>query len=150
MGQSIGVLSGCFGRKIDGPGFPGGLIIYQGHLFHLKGHLWTAGFRWFQMVFEMGQHYTRSGPQVLVFGFITRATHFRILLTHRQLVSAQSGIRAAAHLRCCQGKVANGRSHATFCRYTWVWVKTKPPGHGPQSLCFHLPGLILGYYPPVH
>ena len=40
----IGVLFGCFGRKIDGPGLPGGLIIYQGHLFALKGHLcsqWT-------------------------------------------------------------------------------------------------------------
>ena len=34
----IGVLLGCFGRKIDGPGLPGGLIIYQGHLFPLKGH----------------------------------------------------------------------------------------------------------------
>ena len=34
----IGVLFGCFGRKIDGPGLPGGLIIYQGHLFPLKGH----------------------------------------------------------------------------------------------------------------
>ena len=29
----IGVLFGCFGRKVDGPGLPGGLIIYQGHLF---------------------------------------------------------------------------------------------------------------------
>ena len=28
-----------FGRKIDGPGLPGGLFIYQGHLFALKGHL---------------------------------------------------------------------------------------------------------------
>ena len=27
----IGVLFGCFGRKIDGPRLPGGLIIYQGH-----------------------------------------------------------------------------------------------------------------------
>ena len=35
----IGVLFGCFGGKIDGPGLPGGLIIYQGHLFPLKGHL---------------------------------------------------------------------------------------------------------------
>ena len=35
----IGVLFGCFGGKIDGPGLPGGLIIYQGHLFALKGHL---------------------------------------------------------------------------------------------------------------
>ena len=36
---SIGVLFGCFGRKIDGPGLPAGLIIYQGHLFAPKGHL---------------------------------------------------------------------------------------------------------------
>ena len=36
----IGVLFGCVGRKIDGPGLPGALIIYQGHLFPLKGHLW--------------------------------------------------------------------------------------------------------------
>ena len=35
----IGVLFGCVGRKIDGPGLPGGLIIYQGHLFILKGRL---------------------------------------------------------------------------------------------------------------
>ena len=35
----IGVLFGCFARKIDGPGLPGGLIIYQGHLFPVKGHL---------------------------------------------------------------------------------------------------------------
>ena len=35
----IGVLFGCFARKIDGPGLPGGLIIYQGHLLPLKGHL---------------------------------------------------------------------------------------------------------------
>ena len=34
----IGVLFGCFGRKIDGPG----LIIYQGHLFAPKGHLWSS------------------------------------------------------------------------------------------------------------
>ena len=27
----IGVLFCCFGRKIDGPGLPGGLIIYQGN-----------------------------------------------------------------------------------------------------------------------
>ena len=34
------VLFGCFGRNIGGfPGLPGGLIIYQGHLFALKGHL---------------------------------------------------------------------------------------------------------------
>ena len=26
-------------EKIDGPGLPGGLLIYQGHLFPLKGHL---------------------------------------------------------------------------------------------------------------
>ena len=32
----IDVLFACFGRKIDGPGSPGGLIIYQGHLFPLK------------------------------------------------------------------------------------------------------------------
>ena len=36
---AIGVLFGCFGRKIDGPGLSGGLI-YQGHLFPLKGHLY--------------------------------------------------------------------------------------------------------------
>ena len=35
----IGVLFGCFGGKIDGTGVPGGLIIYQGHLFLLTGHL---------------------------------------------------------------------------------------------------------------
>ena len=35
----IGVLFSCFGRKIGGPGLPGGLIIYQGHLVPLKGHL---------------------------------------------------------------------------------------------------------------
>ena len=27
----IGVFFGCVGRKIDGPGLPGGLIIYQGN-----------------------------------------------------------------------------------------------------------------------
>ena len=32
----IGVPFGCFGRKVDGPGLPGGLIIYQGHLFNPK------------------------------------------------------------------------------------------------------------------
>ena len=37
--MTIGVLFGCFGRKIDGPGLSGSLIIYQGHLFPLKGHL---------------------------------------------------------------------------------------------------------------
>ena len=42
----IGVLFGCFGRYIDGPGLPGGLIIYQGHLFPLKGHLWFPQFCW--------------------------------------------------------------------------------------------------------
>ena len=36
---SIGVLVGCFGRKVDEPGLPGGLIIYQGHLLPPKGHL---------------------------------------------------------------------------------------------------------------
>ena len=36
---AIGVLFGCFGRKIHGPGLPGGLIFYQGHLFPPKGHL---------------------------------------------------------------------------------------------------------------
>ena len=36
--KSIGVLFGCFGGTIDGPGLRG-LIIYQGHLFALKGHL---------------------------------------------------------------------------------------------------------------
>ena len=30
--------------KIDGTGLPGGLIIYQGHLFPLKGHLCAEGF----------------------------------------------------------------------------------------------------------
>ena len=35
----IGVLFGCFARKIDGPCLPGGLIIDQGHLFPPKGHL---------------------------------------------------------------------------------------------------------------
>ena len=30
------ILFGCFGRKIDGPGLPGGLIIYKGLLFPLK------------------------------------------------------------------------------------------------------------------
>ena len=39
---SIGVLFGCLARKLDGPGLPGGLIIYQGHLFPLKGHLWQG------------------------------------------------------------------------------------------------------------
>ena len=34
--QIIGVLFGCFGRKIDGPAVPGGFIIYQGHLFAQK------------------------------------------------------------------------------------------------------------------
>ena len=29
----IGNMFGCFARKIDDPGLPGGLIIYQGHLF---------------------------------------------------------------------------------------------------------------------
>ena len=32
--KTIGVLFGCFGRKIDGPGLR--LIIYQGHLFPVK------------------------------------------------------------------------------------------------------------------
>ena len=27
---------------MDGPGLPGGLIIYQGHLFTRKGHLWLG------------------------------------------------------------------------------------------------------------
>ena len=31
--EYLGVLVGCFGRQMDGPGLPGGLIIYQGHLF---------------------------------------------------------------------------------------------------------------------
>ena len=43
-GVPIGVLFGCFGRKIDGTGLPGGLIIYQGHLFPPKGHLWGCPF----------------------------------------------------------------------------------------------------------
>ena len=30
-GSDIGVLFGCFGRKIDGPSLAGGLIIYQGN-----------------------------------------------------------------------------------------------------------------------
>ena len=37
--RPLGVLFGCLGRKIDGLGLPGGLTIYQGHLFPLKGHL---------------------------------------------------------------------------------------------------------------
>ena len=37
--RSIGVHFGCFGRKIDGPGLPGGVIIYQSHLFPPKGYL---------------------------------------------------------------------------------------------------------------
>ena len=40
--MSIGVLLGCFGGKIDGPGLPGGLVFYQGHLFALNGHLCTC------------------------------------------------------------------------------------------------------------
>ena len=39
-GLGIGVLVGCFIRKIGGPGLPGDLLIYQGHLLPLKGHLW--------------------------------------------------------------------------------------------------------------
>ena len=35
----IGVLFGCIGGKIHGPGLPGGLIIDQGHLFAVKGQL---------------------------------------------------------------------------------------------------------------
>ena len=42
--MAIGVLFSCFGRTIDGPGLPGGLIIHQGHLFPLKGHLWQWSF----------------------------------------------------------------------------------------------------------
>ena len=38
--KATGVIFGCLGRKIDVPGLPGGFIIYQGHLFPLKGHLW--------------------------------------------------------------------------------------------------------------
>ena len=34
--ETIGVLFGCFARKRDGPGLPGDLIIYRGHLFPLK------------------------------------------------------------------------------------------------------------------
>ena len=37
--EIIGVLFGCVARKIDGPASPGGSIIFQGHLFTLKGHL---------------------------------------------------------------------------------------------------------------
>ena len=29
--RNIGVLFGCFASKLDGPGLPGGLIIYQGN-----------------------------------------------------------------------------------------------------------------------
>ena len=29
--KTIGVLFGCFGGQIDGPGLPGGFIIYQGN-----------------------------------------------------------------------------------------------------------------------
>ena len=43
-GGTIGVLFGCFARQIDGPGVLGGFIIYQGHLFPLKGHLWLGPF----------------------------------------------------------------------------------------------------------
>ena len=32
-GRAIGVLFGCFAKHIEGPGLPGGSIIYQGHLF---------------------------------------------------------------------------------------------------------------------
>ena len=39
----IGVLFGFFVRKIDGPGLPGVLIIYQGQLFPRKGRLWQEG-----------------------------------------------------------------------------------------------------------
>ena len=42
----IGVLFCCFGRNINGPGLPGGSIIYQGHLFSLKG---TVRFLPFQL-----------------------------------------------------------------------------------------------------
>ena len=35
---------GCFGRKIDGPGLPVGLIIYQGHLFPRKDAYGRHGF----------------------------------------------------------------------------------------------------------
>ena len=38
----LGVLFGCFGRKMDGPGLLGGLIIHQGHLFPLKGRPCSA------------------------------------------------------------------------------------------------------------
>ena len=40
-GSIIGVLFGCFGRTklMAIPGLPGGLIIYQDHLFAPKGHL---------------------------------------------------------------------------------------------------------------
>ena len=43
--RTIGVLFGCFARKIDGPGLPGGVIIYQGHLFPLKGHLGSGSYQ---------------------------------------------------------------------------------------------------------
>ena len=36
-GCYISVLFGCCGRRIDGPGLLGGLIIYQGHLFRCVG-----------------------------------------------------------------------------------------------------------------
>ena len=39
---SIGVLFGGFGRKIEGPGLPGGSINYQGHPFSQKGLLTWA------------------------------------------------------------------------------------------------------------
>ena len=45
VSRAIGVLCGCFARRIDGPGLPGGLIIYQGHLFPPKGHLCPEPFR---------------------------------------------------------------------------------------------------------
>ena len=40
----IGILFWLFGRRIDGPGLSGSLIIYQGHPFPLKGHLWLFVF----------------------------------------------------------------------------------------------------------
>ena len=41
--EGIGVLFGCFAREKDGDSWSGGLVIYQGYLFALKGHLCLEG-----------------------------------------------------------------------------------------------------------
>ena len=48
---SIGVLFGCFGRQLDGPGFPGGLIIYQ-HLLP-QGRLWAKSCEVEELCFDV-------------------------------------------------------------------------------------------------